>query len=376
MAHDDDLGALGEAILAINAERSVEEVLQRLLERAGELVQARFAALGVPDGEGGFRAFYTVGLTAEEVAALGPLPRTHGMLGATLAEREPFRTEDIQADPRFRGWWPRGHPDMHSFLGVPILAGEEVVGALYFTEKLGGGSFSEVDQRLIESLAPHAALAITNARLYERTSELSIVTERNRLALELHDAVSQKLFAVVLTAEAAETLLHREPAAAGAELAKVKVLAQEALDELRDLIFELRPPSLERDGLPGALRKHVELTRRQQRIAIDLEVSEDVEVEPARGAEILRIAQEALTNAVRHAHATRLRVGLARQPDGRMRLEVVDDGVGFDPYRDDVRSRRLGLTSMEERARRVGGVLRLCSAPGEGTRVELEAPIG
>ena len=108
-------------------------------------------------------------------------------------------------------------------------------------------------------LAAHAAIAIANARLYEQTRELSIVAERNRLALDLHDAVSQKLFGLVLEAEAAATVLERDPAAAGKRVAKLQVLAREALEELRSLVFELRPPELEKDGLGGTLRKHVEV---------------------------------------------------------------------------------------------------------------------
>jgi signal transduction histidine kinase len=364
---------LTDIVLAINAQRSVEDVLQRLVDGAQELVGARYGALGVPDGAGGFRAFLTAGLTSDEIAGLGPLPRTHGMLGAMLEGQRPFRTGDIQLDPRFRGWWPAGHPDMHSFLGVPITAGDEVLGALYLTDKVGAAEFSAFDQQLIELLAPHAALAITNARLYERSEELSILTERNRLALELHDAVSQKLFSLVLTADAAETLLARDAAAAADQVAKVKALAQQALAELRDLIFELRPPDLERDGLTGALRKHVELLRRQHAVAVDYDVGADVPVDPARGGEILRVAQEALANAVRHAHAEKIRVTL-RRGDGQVVLEVGDDGTGFDADSPGLRSRRLGLTSMEERARRLGGTLSVDSAPGAGTRVRLEVP--
>src|SRR5205823_505473 len=130
------------------------------------------------------------------------------------------------------------------FLGVPITTREGVIGAFYLTEKTGGGEFTDEDQRLIELLAAHAAIAITNARLYERSSELSILSERNRLALELHDAVSQKLFSLVLTAEAASTLLDRDPAAARAKVERLATLARESLDELRSLLLELRPPDL------------------------------------------------------------------------------------------------------------------------------------
>src|ERR671930_2024125 len=227
------LNAVSDAVLAVAAQRSVDDVLQELVDRARELASARYAALGIPDGEGGFSRFLVSGMSDELVAALGPLPRTHGMLGVMLQAPESFRTDDIHDHPRFRGWWPAEHPDMRSFLGVPIVAPEGVIGAFYLTEKKGAPAFGADDQELIELLAAHAAIAITNARLYERSRELSILSERNRLALELHDAVSQKLFSLVLTAEAAQTLLDRDPETAREQVSKLQTLAQEARDELR-----------------------------------------------------------------------------------------------------------------------------------------------
>jgi len=364
------LRAVSDAVLSVAAERSVEEVLQRLVESARELAGARYAALGTPDGEDGFTRFLTSGMSDELVAALGPLPRTHGMLGAMLETAESFRTTDIHDDPRFRGWWPKGHPDMRSFLGVPISAREGVIGAFYLTEKVGASDFTEADQKLIELLAAHAAIAITNARLYEQSRELSILSERNRLALELHDAVSQKLFSLVLTAEAAATLVGRDADSAGEQLARLKMLAQEALDELRGLIFELRPPDLERDGLCGVLRKHVDVLRQRQSGEINLELEDGIGGDPERDAEILRIAQEALHNALRHAGAEHVTVRL-RADNEELVLEVEDDGVGFDPSAPELRSKRLGLTSMEERATRLGGRLEIDSRPGAGTSVRL-----
>ena len=102
---------------------------------------ARYAALGIPDGEGGFRRFLVAGMSDELIEAMGPLPRTHGMLGAMLASTAPYLSADVQGDPRFRGWWPDEHPDMRSFLGVPIIAGGEVIGAFYLTEKETAPSF-------------------------------------------------------------------------------------------------------------------------------------------------------------------------------------------------------------------------------------------
>jgi signal transduction histidine kinase len=305
---------------------------------------------------------------------MGPLPRTHGLLGAMLESPAPQRTPDIRRHPRFRGWWPSAHPQMGSFLGVPIVARGTVIAAFYLTDKEGAREFGEADQRLIETLAAHAAVAIENARLLERSRELSIVEERNRLARELHDSVSQKLFGLVLSAEAAATLLGREDGAAGEQVARLGELAHEALVELRELIFELRPPSLEAEGLAATLRKHVDMLRRVHGREIELRIAGAGHCPPESEPDVLRVAQEALTNALRHAEAERIELRLEFRPHGRLVMTVADDGVGFDPGAPGVRSRRLGLTSMEERARALGGALSVVSRPGEGTTVTLEVP--
>jgi signal transduction histidine kinase len=362
------LKAVSDAVLAVASQLSVDEVLQRLVDSARELAGARYAALGIPDGHGGFRRFLVSGMSDGLIAAMGPLPRTHGMLGAMLESSGPYRTQDIHDDPRFKGWWPRQHPDMRSFLGVPIVAQGEVIGSFYLTEKRGQKVFDETDQALIELLAAHASIAITNARLYERSRELSILSERNRLALELHDVVSQKLFSLVLTAEAAATQLDRDVPAARQQLERLGELAREALDELRSLIFGLRPPDLERDGLEGALRKEVEMLSGVHGVEIELTSDQsDGDGDAARNLALMRIVDEALHNALQHAHAQHIRVRLTN--DG---IEVTDDGVGFEPDKPELRSHHLGLTSMEERARELGATIEIRSAPGAGTKVRLK----
>jgi signal transduction histidine kinase len=365
------LQALSDAVLAIAAELAVEPILQKLVHAARELVAARYAALGVPDGEGAFAQFITSGMSEELIAAMGPLPRTHGLLGAMLESDRPYRTIDIRRDARFRGWWPREHPEMRSFMGVPIVSRGGIIGAFYLTEKQGAREFGEDDERLIQMFAAHAAVAIENARLYERSRELSIAEERNRLARELHDSVTQKLFGVVLTAEAAATLLDRDADSARLQLRRVQDLAKDAMDELRSLIFELRPAALEAEGLAVTLRKHVDTLRRVYRRDIGVRVRGRPELPPRIETEVFRVAQEALANALRHAHAERVDLELDGR-DGRLVLTVADNGVGFVASSTAVRSRRLGLTSMEERARAVGGLLAIESAPGEGTTVRLE----
>jgi len=365
------LEAMSDAVLAIAAEHSVERVLRRLVHAARDLAGARYAAIGLPDGEGNFAQFVTAGMTDEEVAAMGPLPRTHGLLGAMLESPAAFRTDDIRRDPRFRGWWPSRHPQMASFLGVPIASRGGVLGAFYLTDKEDAPAFGDEDERLIVMLAAHAAIAIDNARLLERARELSVIEERNRLARDLHDSVVQKLFGIVLTAQSAATLLERSPDGAREEVERVAGLAQEAIGELRSLVFQLRPAAIEVEGLAAALAKHVDVLGRVHRLPIALEHSGEPRLRPGVDEELFRIAQEALHNALRHAAAAHVRVRLDERPEA-VALSVADDGRGFDPDAPALRSRSLGLTSMEERAQALGGALRIASAPGAGTTIDLE----
>ena len=259
-------------MLAIASEHEVEPVLQRLVHSARELGGARYAALGIPDGEGAFASFITSGMSDELIEAMGPLPRTHGMLGAMLDSPEPHRTDDIHRRPALPrlvaarapadALVPRRadrRPRRGDRRAVPDREG-------------GRPTFSDADQKLIELLAAHAAIAIENARLHERSRELIIVEERNRLARELHDSVTQRLFGVALAAESASTLLARDRDGAAAELERVSELARGAMEELRAVVFELRPGSLEAEGLATVLRKHVEVLRRGLGPTIDLRV--------------------------------------------------------------------------------------------------------
>ena len=294
--------AMSEAVLAITAELSVVAVLQKLADTARSLSSARYAALGIPDEEGGFEQFVTSGMSAKLIEAIGPLPRQHGLLDAMLHTRRSERVLNIQQDPRFGGW-PDEHPNMKSFLGVPIVAKGEVIGAFYLANREGADEFSESDQHLIEMLAAHAAIAIENARLYERSRELSIVEERNRLARDLHDSVTQTLFSLSLTAESAATLAETDPAQAREQILTVRRLATEALQEMRSLIFELRPAELDAEGLVPTLRKHVDVLRRVCHTEIELEVHGERRLDPKDEKQLFRIAQEALNNALKHSDA-------------------------------------------------------------------------
>jgi signal transduction histidine kinase len=353
------LAAVSDALLGIAGDLRSDAVLERLVDAARSLAGARYAALGVPDDTGdGFSRWLSAGLTDEEIDAIGPLPRTHGVLGAALYDPEPFRSEDVRTDPRFLGWWPAAHPDLDAFLAVPIVFRGDVVGAFYLANKDGG--FTTDDERLVRDLAAHAAVLIEHARLYEASRELSVLEERNRLARELHDALTQSLFGLRLRLEAGDV-----PGA-------TRTL-DEVFDELRSLILQLRPPELEREGLVPGLAKHLDVVGRTYELGTRLDADDVGPLTPDTERALYRIAQEAVTNAVRHAEAEHVTVRLSAT-DGSITLQVEDDGQGFDPTVRAISARRLGLVSMRERASALGGSLRIDSELGSGTTVTAQVP--
>ncbi|MFK0169786.1 GAF domain-containing sensor histidine kinase [Streptomyces sp. NPDC090306] len=381
------LAAVSAALLAMSRHLEVRDVLKTIVASARELLDAEYAALGVPDDHGGFAQFVVDGVSDAQWKAIGPLPRQHGILAAMLHEAKAERLADVREDPRFEGW-PAAHPDMSDFLGLPIRDGDEIIGALFLANKLRPGGttpgdraprdhcgFTEEDEDLLGLLAQHAAIALTNARLYERSRELTIAEERSRLAHELHDAVSQKLFSLRLTAQAAAALVDRDPARAKGELQQVAALAAEAVDELRAAVVELRPTALDEDGLVATLRNQVQVLDRAHTARVTF-TARGVRALPAAQEEaLLRVGQEALHNALRHADARLVEVTLSRSGRGAL-LRITDDGDGFDPGAVRAAGRHLGLVSMRDRASGAGGNLSVRSEPGRGTTVEMEVPGG
>jgi signal transduction histidine kinase len=225
------------------------------------------------------------------------------------------------------------------------------------------------DEDLLRILAAHAAIALVNARLYERSRELSIVEERTRIARELHDAVAQKLFSLRLTAEAAAAMLGKEQLdRAAAQLATVRTLAAEAADELRGVVIGLRPADLAGDGLPLALRKQVELLDRVHTAKVVFTGGPVPRLSPECERAVYRVAQEALHNALRHASARTVEVRLSAA-DRTVTLQVSDDGRGFDPVQN-------SLTTMRDRAKVAGGRFTVDTHAGRGTTIKLEVPDG
>jgi len=369
-SHDAVLQRVNQLLLAVASPLAVHDVLQMIVRSARSLANARYAALGVPDDHGSFAEFVVDGIPAWQRKAIGPLPRQHGMLGVLLREGQPLRLDDIRADPRFEGW-PAAHPDLSDVIGMPIRDGTAVLGIIFAASKRGAGGFTERDEQLLSLFAAHAAIALTNARLYERGRELSVLEERTRLARELHDAVSQKLFSISVKARAAAMLVSRDAPRAIAEMQSVVALSGEAHAELRAVIDGLAPPDLAAGGLVGSLRSYAALAGKSHGVRVWVCADELPALAGQRETVLYRVAQEALNNALRHSGASEICVSLALR-QRRVVLEVSDHGQGFAA---DAPSGGLGLASMRERAEAVAGTLTIVSAPGEGTLLRLVVPV-
>ncbi len=372
----DELYQVSQAVLSVTRQMSVRDVLQVIVRSARSLVGARYAALGVPDEGDSFAEFVVDGVSDAEWQAIGPLPRRHGMLAVLLNEGKPERLADIRKDPRFEGW-PSAHPQMSHFIGMPVRDGDRVLGIIFAANKTSAAAacrgFTERDEEILSLFAAHAAIALTNARLYERSRELSVMQERSRLARDLHDAVTQKLFSIRAHARAAAVLAAREPVDASRVRTEIEVVGElgaEAHAELRAVIDGLTPPDLEACGLAESLRRYAALAGRAHGLPVTFTAGPLPALGPRAEAALYRVAQEALHNALRHAGASTVRIAVFKAPR-QVVLEVSDDGHGFVP---EAPSGGLGLASMRDRAAAAGGALAIRSGRA-GTVVRMTVPV-
>ena len=248
---------------------------------------------------------------------------------------------------------------------------DRVVGVLRARAGSTGGWDAE-RHRLASGVAAQAAVAIENVRLYERARDEATDEARRHLARELHDSVSQAIYAIVLTTHAAQQRAERDPMRVHEALDTVVELAEAALAEMRALIFELRPEALADVGLVGALDRQLDGLELRHGLETLRDLGDEPEVPFAAKQVLLRVVQEALHNVVKHARAGRVEVRV-REVEGRLQLRVADDGVGFDAEASF--PGHLGHTSMRERLAALGGQLRLHSRLGAGTVIEAEVPL-
>ncbi|MDH4141430.1 MAG: GAF domain-containing sensor histidine kinase [Chloroflexota bacterium] len=365
--------ALDAATRAITEVLDLETVLQLIVDRVRALVDARYAALGIVDANHRIERFITSGLTREERAAIGPLPRGRGILGIMVRDGHSIRIADIAQHPEAQGF-PPNHPVMRAFLGVPITLASRVIGHLYLTDTRRAPDFSESDQRLVELFARHAGIAIENARLHDRLAALRVIAERERIGRDLHDGVIQGLYAIGLSLEDVEVLVQDQPDEAVERVDHAIDGIHRSIADIREFILGLRP------GLTGgdlahsltALADELRLTS-----AIDVEV--DIpdpdalgHLDAAAGGELLHLVREGLSNIARHSRASQAILEVRGLPD-EVVMEIRDNGVGFDSTAI-APGRHHGLVNLRERAVAAGGRLEIVTRPGSGTRLIVHLP--
>jgi PAS domain S-box-containing protein len=357
----------------------LEPLLDLILDQLKRAVEYTGSAILALDGDDSVILGYRGPAPASQSVGMRFPVETARVVWDVLNRREPVIIPDIYADePRANAYRESlgerlrtTFAYMRSWMAVPLVHKDRIIGLL----SCGSGepnAYTEQHTRLMLGIASQAASALENARLYRRTQELAKLEERQKLARELHDSVSQALYGIGLGARTARALLDRDPAQASAPMDYVLSLAEAGMAEMRALIFELRPESLAAEGLVAALKKQAAMVGARH----GLEVREDLCDEPETTLEakeaLYRIAQESLHNTVKHARATSVNLSLARA-DGALTLEICDDGAGFDV--DGEYPGHLGLRSMRERVAQMGGELSITSAPGEGTCVRVRMRI-
>jgi nitrate/nitrite-specific signal transduction histidine kinase len=358
-AGPEQLRRLLDAVMVVGSELSLPLALRRITEVASELVDARYTALGVLDEtRTRLSEFITVGVDDETHAAIGHLPEGHGILGLLIVDPKPIRLPDLGAHPDSFGF-PPNHPEMHSFLGVPVRVRDKVFGNLYLCDKQGADEFSDVDQEMVMALAIAAGIAIENARLHARVGELALVEDRERIARDLHDTVIQRLFATGLSLQGTIRL---------AEDPKLVDRLHQAVDDLDQTVRDIRSAifELHTTTLPGRSTRQeiLEICRDAARVlGFDPVVRFDGPIDTAlddRHAEhLLAVTREALSNVARHAHASTVEVRVTLR-DGLLTVIVLDDGRGIDREAPGGH----GLANMRRRAAELDGSLAIGDPPG------------
>lgn len=369
-----ELLALHNATQDVHADLALEKVLQRVVDQACALLDARYGAISVITEQQRIESFVTSGISDELRARIGPPPIGHGLLGVVLNEGQGLRIPDLMTDPRSHGF-PSHHPPMHSLLAVPVVCKGPFKGNLYLAEKQGGNQFTQEDEESLTRFALTAAIAIDNAYLHQRLNTLAVAEERLRIAHEMHDGLAQVLAYVNTKAQAVKEHLRNErPEEASKHLDQLAAAAREVYGDVRESIIGLRNTAIPGRSLGDAVHDYARTWEAQHGIPVKVSVDRRIRLSDNAELQLQRIVQEALTNVRKHARAKQVEVSL-EQTDTRVVAVVRDDGLGFNP---DELGRaelpRFGLSTMRERGQSIGGTVQLDSAPGQGTRLTVEIP--
>jgi signal transduction histidine kinase len=349
-----------------------EDLLWEIAKLASEALGYTSLGIGLIDGDrlvfqAGVGTYWElIGQRTKTVKVEGP-----GITAWVARNGKPYLSSRVEHDPVFK------HDDdfagTEAELAVPIKIKDTILGVIDIQSDQSG-AFDQRDIMVLQSLANQAAIAIENIRLYTKTSQLAVLEERQRLARELHDSVTQELYGVTMYAEAAARMLEADNKQVVSEyLTELKETASAALREMRLLIFELRPAALQEVGLEAALLTRLEAVEGRAGLTTELSCSGEVQLPPEYEEGLYGIAREALNNALRHSQAEHIRIRLNRLGQ-RCCLEIEDDGVGFE-LENGLKQGGFGLNGMYERAASIGAQLTISPRPEGGTLVQAEVKL-
>jgi signal transduction histidine kinase len=327
------LKEIASAVMYAAEAGTLEQVLERIAHVSKELVNARYAALGVPDGKSGLRFFKVAGMSMEVIAMLDHLPVGHGLLGAIMQERKTIRLERMAEDNRSAGFCP-AHPVMTSLLGVPVQVGKQLYGTLYLCDRNDGQPFSEQDEWLIETMAGYAALAIAGSELGDKQRRLMLLEERERIGMELHDGVIQSLYAIGMHLDLMRLNGEVNPAPMGDVLQNLN----EVIEDIRRYIMNLQRRDHEQKTVAEHLADVVSRLHPPGSIRIQVNAPDTPPLfTPATFEAVLQMANEAISNA------------------------IANEG--------------LGLRNIQQRAALYRGRVEIESEPGQGTVLSIIVPL-
>ena len=370
---------LRDILAILNSNSPLEEILNYILNRACPLMEADAGGIYRLDLE---KRGFSLSGTSGSLSGLEPIdliPYGNWQELTLPPPVEPFSVSDIRVfldtlyphpellSERQQNWLRVIGENYSTILTVPIPIGDSVFGYITFYY-VQAQEFSQEYLSLGRTLGDQAALAIENARLRQQAEQLAVLEERSRLARELHDSVTQLLYSLTLFAEAGQRMNKAgDPERTEQFLVRLSETARQAHKEMRLLVFELRPPTVELEGLVGALQHRLDAVEKRSGIETCLQVEGNFDLSPAIEDELFRVAVEALNNALKHASATQVIVRLQAR-DHTFSLQVVDNGKGFDL---DAASNGggMGLPGMRERVEKMRGSLQILSKPGAGAQV-------
>jgi signal transduction histidine kinase len=367
------LDGLYEISKVISATLDIDELCQVVYRETGRLMQADAFFVALYDAASDMVRFIYL-IDDGQRFPMVTVPASTGLSGHVIRTRTPLMVSLAEAEAMGIAVEHYGDPEkrVQTLLCVPLIREGRVLG-LMSTQSYRAGAYTRQHFELFMAIGNQAAIAVENAHLHRRGLDLAIVEERNRLARELHDSVTQLLFSITMTLQAGRVLLQRNPTQAEQQIDRAQQTAQEALAEMRALIHQLRPATMSERGLVAALASYLEVFRARTGIQVVFHHEGQAKLAEAQEQALFRIAQEALHNVQKHAEAQAVMVRLLSAPEAVV-LEVSDDGRGLPPMPPPGRA-TWGLTGMRERADILGGSFEIESAPGAGTLVRVRLPL-